>query len=580
VDTYTRTFFTPRQKAGHSLQELPYQACFKPALPHFFIEHFTDSEDDVVYDPFMGRGTTLIEAALLRRVPYGNDSNPLCTLLAGPRLDPPTEAEVEARLNVINLERHKLERQTDYDEFPTEYLVYFHPRTLKKLCTLKKYLLARKSSGTLDRVDRWIWMAALARLTGHTDGYCSRFTLPPTQLANEQAQQTINRGMYRLSPQEVVKPIVLANKVVFPAASDKVSTYLSKHLFTSKHKRNYRTALRRYRRAIAKCKIPLATCKAALATITTAAAKRHLKERKQRIIKRVAREKLRLQKALAKALNHAIDNGSLHSSGAFAGRTFSSPKIERLLKRKPAGRRTTTVLGYLNRLLLLDAYPSELKHDAKLKARHKARERNLRKIIVDRTSSFLDDLVKTPHPALDNLRAVSPLAQLTEVQAHDNPEILPDSVSLVFTSPPFKKLMKYEAWTRMRCWFGDVAVQPGAISMLNSESWKLYMVDVLEELCRVVRPGGHVVFEVGELDNGRTPLEVPLVAAGVKAGLEPILIMINAHRFTRTSDIQSSGKRKHGVNTNRIVIFRKPENATPCVPSDSEKAGFGHGAAE
>src|SRR5687768_15066936 len=61
VDTYINEFWTARQRQAHSLHEVSYRACFKPQLPRFFIERLT-SPGDTVYDPFMGRGTTLIEA--------------------------------------------------------------------------------------------------------------------------------------------------------------------------------------------------------------------------------------------------------------------------------------------------------------------------------------------------------------------------------------------------------------------------------------------------------------------------------------------------------------------------------------
>ena len=62
IPTYVNEFWTARQRQGNSLHEVSYRACFKPQLPRFFIERFT-KPGDIVYDPFMGRGTTLIEAA-------------------------------------------------------------------------------------------------------------------------------------------------------------------------------------------------------------------------------------------------------------------------------------------------------------------------------------------------------------------------------------------------------------------------------------------------------------------------------------------------------------------------------------
>src|SRR2546425_11449289 len=102
VPTYVNEFWTSKQRAASSLQEVSYRACFKPQLPRFFIERLTQP-GDVVHDPFMGRGTTIIEAALMGRVPYGNDANPLSIVMARPRLRPPALPQVATRLHDIRL---------------------------------------------------------------------------------------------------------------------------------------------------------------------------------------------------------------------------------------------------------------------------------------------------------------------------------------------------------------------------------------------------------------------------------------------------------------------------------------------
>src|SRR6266478_1110646 len=103
VPTFVNEFWTARQRQAHSLHEISYRACFKPQLPRFFIERLTQA-GEIVYDPFMGRGTTPIEAGLLGRVPMGNDVNPLSVVMTKPRLNPPRLAEVEARLKEIDLD--------------------------------------------------------------------------------------------------------------------------------------------------------------------------------------------------------------------------------------------------------------------------------------------------------------------------------------------------------------------------------------------------------------------------------------------------------------------------------------------
>jgi hypothetical protein len=103
VPVFVNEFWTSKQRAAHSLHEISYRACFKPQLPRFFITRLTDP-GDVVFDPFMGRGTSLLEAALLGRQTLGNDVNPLSRLLLEARLDPPSLGEVEARLRSLSLD--------------------------------------------------------------------------------------------------------------------------------------------------------------------------------------------------------------------------------------------------------------------------------------------------------------------------------------------------------------------------------------------------------------------------------------------------------------------------------------------
>ncbi len=65
-------FWTAKQRQSTSLHEVAYRACFKAELPNFFITKLTQ-KGDIVYDPFSGRGTTAIEAALLGRNAIAND---------------------------------------------------------------------------------------------------------------------------------------------------------------------------------------------------------------------------------------------------------------------------------------------------------------------------------------------------------------------------------------------------------------------------------------------------------------------------------------------------------------------------
>jgi hypothetical protein len=41
------------------------------------------------------------------------------------------------------------------------------------------------------------------------------------------------------------------------------------------------------------------------------------------------------------------------------------------------------------------------------------------------------------------------------------------------------------------------------------------------------------------------------------AGLEPLLVVINAQQFTKTANCWGVANNRKGTNSNRIVLFRK-----------------------
>lgn len=201
VPTFTNEFWTAKQRAAHSLHEVSYRACFKPQLPAFFITRLT-AEGDVVYDPFMGRGTTLIEAALMGRVPYGCDVNPLSAALCEPRLHPPTVAEVEHRLAAVDFSRA--------GEVPEQLLVFYHPDTLRQICALREHLARREREGVLTHADRWIRMVAVNRLTGHSAGFFSVYSMPPNQAVSVKSQAKINERRGQSPPRRDVPSLIVA----------------------------------------------------------------------------------------------------------------------------------------------------------------------------------------------------------------------------------------------------------------------------------------------------------------------------------------------------------------------------------
>ena len=183
--TYPRLsaeLWTARQRQAANLHEVSYRACYKPQLPRHFIARLT-RPGDRVYDPFSGRGTTAVEAALLGRRVAANDVNPLSRILAAPRLAPPDPLAVAARLDQIP-------RRGAGDGL--DLAMFFHPDTEAEIRGLRDWCLEGEARGTLDGVDAWIRMVATNRLTGHSPGFFSVYTLPPNQAVTAEKQRQLN----------------------------------------------------------------------------------------------------------------------------------------------------------------------------------------------------------------------------------------------------------------------------------------------------------------------------------------------------------------------------------------------------
>ena len=199
VPHFVNEFWTAKQRASHPLHEISYRACFKGQLPEFFIQRLTTTGDSV-YDPFMGRGTTLVQAALMGRRPIGNDINPLSVFLTRPRLAPPKLDEIATRLRKIDW--------SFSDPLIEELLVFYHPDTLREIQALRRYLIERDREHMLDNTDDWIRMVALNRLTGHSPGFFSVYSLPPNQAVSVASQAKINAKRNQVPPRRDVPKLI------------------------------------------------------------------------------------------------------------------------------------------------------------------------------------------------------------------------------------------------------------------------------------------------------------------------------------------------------------------------------------
>ncbi|MBN1165965.1 MAG: site-specific DNA-methyltransferase [Methanospirillaceae archaeon] len=199
VSRYTNAFWTARQRQAANIHEISYRACFKPQLPRFFISLLT-APGDRVYDPFGGRGTTAIESGLLGRIPLSNDINPLSKILIHPRLCIPDMAGLDTRLSEIPIDE-KARSSLDLSMF-------YHPDTEAELVSLRSYLLCREETGEYDMLDAWIRMVATNRLTGHSPGFFSVYTLPPNQATSQKRQIKINADRNQVPPYRNVSGII------------------------------------------------------------------------------------------------------------------------------------------------------------------------------------------------------------------------------------------------------------------------------------------------------------------------------------------------------------------------------------
>lgn len=204
VPVYEEELWTSRQRQACSIHEVSYRACFKPQLPAYFIDRLSD-EGDLVYDPFSGRGTTAVESALRGRRVIVNDVNPLSAIFARPRLEVPHVSEVDARLNALDL-RPKVRPVLDLSMF-------FHAHTERELLNLRAYLNARRRSRSEDAIDRWIRMVATNRLTGHSPGFFSVYTLPPNQAVSAENQIRINQRLAQAPEYRNVRELILRKSI-------------------------------------------------------------------------------------------------------------------------------------------------------------------------------------------------------------------------------------------------------------------------------------------------------------------------------------------------------------------------------
>lgn len=228
---YINEYWTAKQRKSSSIHEISYRACFKAQLPGFFIKILSQPKD-IIYDPFSGRGTTVVEAGLLNRNVISNDINPLSKILAKPRLNIPSLKDVEERVNNISIKE-------DIDS-ALDLSMFYHENTEKEILSIKQYLNERKIKNEEDDIDRFIRMVATNRLTGHSKGFFSVYTLPPNQAVTQESQIKINlkrkqKPDYRDIKSRIIKKIKSLLRNLTERQIDNLNNAGKRAIFLSKN---------------------------------------------------------------------------------------------------------------------------------------------------------------------------------------------------------------------------------------------------------------------------------------------------------------------------------------------------------
>jgi hypothetical protein len=110
----------------------------------------------------------------------------------------------------------------------------------------------------------------------------------------------------------------------------------------------------------------------------------------------------------------------------------------------------------------------------------------------------------------------------------------------------------------LRCWFAGIQADAVSISLHRSlTDWERFVASCFREFARIVRPGGKIAFEVGEVRGGKLALEHTVLSAAAELPVAPLAVMINRQIFTKTAQCWGVDNNAKGTNSNRIVVFER-----------------------
>lgn len=182
----------------HSLHfSISYPESFRPGIPALMIDRYS-KPGDVVLDPFAGRGTTALEAAIKGRIPFTSDINPLAVMISQAKVNPADLTEV-----ALELQRLDLRRPVGINSYKQFFEPFYDIDTFREIANLRSALIGRE-----DRVGRFLTLVTLSLLHGHTAGYLSTYTFPQISVSPK-VQVSINDKRRQNPEYRAVMPRIL-----------------------------------------------------------------------------------------------------------------------------------------------------------------------------------------------------------------------------------------------------------------------------------------------------------------------------------------------------------------------------------
>jgi len=132
------------------------------------------NKGDWVFDPFCGRGTTIMESLLLGRNAAGSDINPVAFCVSRAKAERPTLAQVTTRIDYLQQNYEKIcsdQWERVRSALPPFFRRAFFPTTLRELLFLRSALDWRT-----DHTDRFIAALVLGSLHGEMDRSSAYFS--------------------------------------------------------------------------------------------------------------------------------------------------------------------------------------------------------------------------------------------------------------------------------------------------------------------------------------------------------------------------------------------------------------------